>query len=277
MQLKFVLLFLFVSCGHVFYQPSAKIYTSPDKYNIDYEEREYLSYDKTKIKVWILKTKNKQKKGTILQFHGNAENRSTHFFQLAWLVEKGFDIIVPDYRGYGGSSGVPSREGIFHDARIMIEKAYEYYQQNNNKTFIVFGQSLGGNIALRAAYDYQNIIDVLVLDSTFISYREIAFDKLKNNWITFLFSPLAYISVDDEFSAKEVVAKIQIPTIVMHGEKDVIVPYKFGKETYAKLNSKKIFVSYPMMNHLQAFTLEENRNRFFEVLLNLNQHKARQK
>src|SRR5690606_1051305 len=132
-------------------------------------------------------------KGTVIQFHGNAQNISTHFYSLAWLVSEGYNLFTFDYRGYGKSEGSPHQEGVFKDALSAIEKGYEFHAKSGAGAFIIYAQSLGGIIAARALPDssLSNKVDLLVLDSTFSSYKDIAFGKLTSRWFLTPISPLA--------------------------------------------------------------------------------------
>lgn len=264
--LALMLSFLLVSCGHLFYQPHKKIYKTPDQYQLTYEQVEFESPDKLLLKGWHIKTKDATPKGLIVHFHGNAENRSTHFFQLAWLTLKGYDLFIPDYRGYGDSQGVASREGIYYDSHAFVHYGFELYEKRKAKSFIIWGQSLGGNIAARAAYDHQKDVDLLVLDSTFASYQDIAFDKLTDYALSFLLSPLAYILVNDKYAADEIIEKIKVATIVVHGNKDKIVPLKFGEEIYKRLKSRKLFIKFDNAHHIRAFAQGDNRISYLKQM-----------
>lgn len=274
-SLNFILLglcwALFSSCGHLFYHPHTKLYTSPDKFQVAFEDIEVKSCDNTMLKGWLLKSNLMPRKGTIVHFHGNAENRSTHFFQTAWLTKQGWDVIVFDYRGYADSQGAPSREGIYHDAHSMLKKAFELHTIRKNPHFVILGQSLGGNIALAAANEFKDKVDLLVLDSTFLSYRQVAFEVLKKNAVTFLFSPLAFVLVNDDYAGNMLYKNLKTPVLILHGESDQVVPLKMGQEISDKLPTAKKLIIFEGMKHLEAFSKEENRLEFAKTLEKLVQ------
>src|SRR5262245_39943051 len=99
----FLITILGQSCSHVFYQPSPKQYVNPAQFKLKYENLSFQSADGTKLNGWFFPAKTKKPKGTIVQFHGNAQNISTHFFSLIWLIEEGYNFFTFDYRGYGKS------------------------------------------------------------------------------------------------------------------------------------------------------------------------------
>ena len=123
----FLLLFMLSACNSVFYYPDSLVYLTPDKLGIVYDELKIPvknSQEKdqpdTFLSAWRLHSKQQPANGTILHFHGNAQNMTAHFLYVAWLTEFGFDVITFDYRGYGSSASLPlklsTREALFEDA-----------------------------------------------------------------------------------------------------------------------------------------------------------------
>ncbi|MFN8370097.1 MAG: alpha/beta hydrolase, partial [Bacteriovoracaceae bacterium] len=228
------------SCSTLFYQPARETFYLPQNFNLNYDEVKIETSDKVKLNGWWLKNSTQESKGVILFFHGNAENISTHCFNLAWTTKYGYELLCIDYRGYGNSEGKPNQQGTYLDAIASMDYAYEKIflplkKLHPKLKFIIYAQSLGGIITGRAVIDWKNReqINLLVLDSTFSSYQNIAFDKLKSVWLTFLLSPLAYLLISDEMEFKSKIDLIKpIPTLVIHGDSDPVIPQKFGKEIF---------------------------------------------
>lgn len=273
--MKLLFLLLLTSCGHLFYQPHKKIYITPERFKLAYEDLYFESSDKTKLNAWLVKA-SAPLKGTVIFFHGNAENISTHFLQGAWLTKHGYQVFIFDYRGYGNSEGESEREGIYHDAQAALHKAWEIHQKTpDSSRFIVFAQSLGGNIAVPAVHHVgiESKIDLLILDSTFASYQKIAFDKLTDNFITFLLSPLAFVLVNDKLAAEEDIPKLKTKkNLVLHGTADHIVPMKFGKKIFEALPEPKELKIFEGAKHIDAFAQEENRQWLVNYLDALAPH-----
>jgi len=218
------------------------------------------------------KAQPKEKKGLIIFFHGNAQNLTSHWLNLGWILREGYDVFIFDYRGYGLSKGSANQQGLNKDSLAALDWAHK--RAKSYPKFIVYGQSLGGVVSLRALQDFPHRADInlLVLDSTFTSYQGIAFDKLLHAGILIPFSPLAYVLVSDEYAATDFVSKIKIPTLVIHGDKDPVVPYKFGEEIFEKLTSKKKWWwSIKDGSHTDVFYPhhEKYRMRFLELLQDL--------
>lgn len=263
--------FLGQACSHVFYQPSPKHFVDPAQFKLKYEDVYFNSPDGTKLHGWFFPAKSSKPKGTIIQFHGNAQNISTHFFSLIWLVEEGYNLFTFDYRGYAKSEGKPSQAGIYQDALAAFDKSYELHEKSGGGKFIVYGQSLGAAVSLRAVPDWKNHqkISLLVVDSAFASYQDIAFDKLKSSWILFPLSPLAFVLVSDEYAADKVFERITKPTLVIVGMRDKIVPPKFGKRIYKGIKSQdKWLWKLPNGNHIDAYHHDKGiyRQKFLDLM-----------
>lgn len=267
--MKIILLFILTSCTNLFYQPSDREFFKPEAFKLAYDDFYFKSGDGTKLHGWFLKAPL-ESKGTIVQFHGNAENISSHFLNLAWLVNEGYNVFTFDYRGYWLSDGESHPEGVYLDSLAALDKALEMHKAVGGKHFVVFGQSLGGAISLRAVPDFQGKanITLIVQDSTFSSYEEIAADKLRDVWFLWPFSPLAYPLISDKYSSEDVFDKITWPTLVITGGQDTVMPAKFGKRIYKNIATKeKWYWHIENAAHISSFHVDQGRWRKEFLLL----------
>jgi fermentation-respiration switch protein FrsA (DUF1100 family) len=252
----FILLFFLSSCSHVFYQPSAHQYLEPKQWKLEYQDLFFKSLDGTKLHSWFFPAAAPRAKGTVVFFHGNAQNLSTHFMSMVWIQKQGYNLFIFDYRGYGKSEGVPNQEGVNLDALAALEKGRELNTQYGNGKFIVYGQSLGGMISLRALADYKELdqVDLVVQDSTFSSYTGIAFNKLTSRWFLYPFSPLAYLLISNTFASEKIFDQIKRPLLVIVGEKDPVIPAKFGKKIYKGIHTTPKWIwKLPEGGHIDVF------------------------
>ncbi len=236
-------------CNHLFYHPEQHQYLTPDKVDLEYEEFFLTTADNHKLAAWKIAGKE-PKIGSVLHFHGNAQNMSAHFMYMAWLAQFGLDVITFDYRGYGKSQGSPDREGLILDGRAALR-----HMNNLPPPRILVAQSLGGAVAVPSlALEPQAQIDGLVIESSFASYRGITQDKLASFWLSWpLQWPLSFL-VSDDYSAVDYASRIKIPAIVVHGDRDGAVPIEQGKQLYAALGSKdKGFWHVENGTHIRAF------------------------
>lgn len=255
--MRFFLLVILSGCTTLFYFPTRVLYTTPETLGIKYQDIFFESSDGKGLHGWYLDHKNGSKaQGLITVFHGNAQNLSAHFLNLAWLTEHGYDVFIFDYRGYGLSVGSPEPEGVNLDALAALKKSQEFVEQKKIPQWIVHAQSLGGLIAMRALEDFSETkkIDWLVLDSTFASYDDLAFEKLTNHWLTFIFSPLGPLFVSDSMAPEKFFKNYQGKVLVMHGSDDIVIPLKFGRAVFERLTlATKTWWKIEGAGHINAF------------------------
>ena len=250
-----------------FYYPTKTVYSTPDQAGISYEAVSFESADGTKLSGWFMPAKDiadsRQAKGTVIHFHGNAENMTSHWQFVGWLTARGFNVFVFDYRGYGASGGSPSPTGCFADSNAAIDYVRSRPDVDPAR-LLVFGQSLGGNNAIAAVGAGNRAgIRALAEESTFFSYPGIANDKI----------PGAGLLVDDRYSAKNHVAAISpIPLLVIHGTDDKVVPYAHATRLFTAASEPKQLITVEGGGHIQAMVYKEGLYRdaltkFFEDAL----------
>ena len=258
-----ILTLLLSSCSSVFYHPSKFIYKVPKNYKNEW----ITSKDGTLINAWIInQTTDKNPKGVILQFHGNAANMSSYFDSMEWLTKQGYILITFDYRGYGNSAGEPNHKGVHEDAIAILNFSMKY-AASNKLSLVVYGQSLGGIILPRAIsmIKDKNPIKLVVLDSTFSSFQNIVARKLLEAFITIPLIPFGYLITSDEYASINHL-DYNIPTLVIHGAKDMVVSIKHGKKLYKELSGKKYFWEIKDGDHIDMMYRKKYRIKFLKFL-----------
>ncbi len=255
---------LVAGCNHLYYFPTKDVYVTPDKVKIAYDAHR-LEVEGEELAIWHLKPSAPDQKIVVLHFHGNGENMTSHFLFSGWMTKAGFDVVTFDYRGYGASTGSPSRDGLVADGQAML-KWIAAKPDLQGKRLVVFGQSLGGAVAVPvAALAPAGQVKLLVVDSTFSSYRRTARGVLSGFWVTWPFQwPLSFL-VSDSFSPDEYITKIDVPFLAMHSPDDHVVPYVYGKELFdlARMQDKT-FWKIDAKGHTNAFRADDSiyRDRF---------------
>lgn len=273
MRLPIILFLVFLgqSCSHLFYQPSSKHFVDPAQFKLKYNDIYFDASDGTKLHGWFFPAKSTPK-GTIVQFHGNAQNISTHFFSLIWLTDQGYNLFTFDYRGYAKSEGYPDQKGLYKDSLAAFDKAWELHEKNGGGgTFVIYGQSMGGAVSLRAIPDWVGYerISLIVMDSAFDSYRDIAFDKMTDRWFLYPLAPISLLAVSDAYAADEVFHKITKPTLVIVGEGDKVVPAKFGRRIFKGIKTREKWLwELPEGSHIDVYHhgQEKYRKPFLDLL-----------
>ena len=254
-------------CSGVFFQPYRGHAQTPENLGLMYEDVQFQAGDGTPLHAWFLPAEGKAQ-GTILFLHGNAENISTHIMSVRWLPTRGFNVFLLDYRGYGASGGAASLSGVQDDMDAALRTVLARNDVNPDRV-VVFGQSLGGAIAIHnvAHSPYRRHIRALVVESVFASYRQITREKLADFWLTWpLQWPLSW-TVSDEYSPSAAVAGVSpIPLLIIHGDRDPIVPPLHGQRLYDLAREPKQLWVIPGGGHIQAFQSKIYRDRFVAYL-----------
>ena len=249
------LLIIFSSCVEKpFYQPTKKVYRTPEAYKLKYEEIVFKSEDGTELSGWFMPAEGKAK-GTVIQFHGNAQNMTSHFIFGAWLPKYNYNFFVFDYRGYGKSKGTPSRDGIYQDSVAALEYVINRKGIDNDK-IIVLGQSLGGAkaIAVLGNKHYPQVKG-LIIDSAFASYKKVASDALRHTSVSSIATPASSVFVSDKYQPLKAIKEIKnIPKVFIHGTHDPVVQYKHGVALFNAAQQPKQFLTLKGAGHVEAFS-----------------------
>ena len=256
------------ACTPVFFQPTGTIYSSPGIYGIDYQPVEFSAADGTALFAWFMPARG-EAHGTVLYLHGNAQNISAHFANVAWMPAAGFNVLTFDYRGYGGSQGRPTLAGVQLDIdaamRLLIERP-----DVDADRIIVFGQSLGGALAIYyvAHSEYRSHIRAVIADSAFADYRQVAREKMADFFFTWPLQWLPDYTVDNDYAPRAAVAAIApIPLLLIHGDRDSIVAPHHSKMLYDAAQEPKAYWEIPDRGHIQALRDAAVRKRLAGFLL----------
>lgn len=238
-----ICVFALTSCNSVFYQPDKLAYSLPQQINPSFEGiRIPVDGTSEQIQIWRFQSR-KPRRGTVVHFHGNAQNMSAHVWFAAWLLDAGYELITFDYRGYGESDGIATRENTIKDGHAVLQWAAK---QSQSTPLFVLGQSLGGAVAYASLSTLNSSVPVrgLIIESSFISYRQLARRKLASLFLTWpLQWPLSYL-VTDDLSPRTLSLKSPLPILFIHGSNDVVVPYSEGLEFAEKAAREKNSVRF---------------------------------
>jgi uncharacterized protein len=259
---------LLSGCTNVFFQPQQTQYLTPDKIGLAYEDVYFSSSDGVKLHGWMLPAQGKPK-GTILFLHGNAENISTHIASVFWLPVQHYNVFLPDYRGYGYSEGSPSLAGAQDD--INSAMSYLLHRPDIDKErIVILAQSLGGALAIYnvAHSPYREQIKALITESAFSGYRGIVREKLDSFWLTWPLQWPLSLTINDDYSPLPVVSRVSpIPWLIIHGDRDNIVPLAHGQALFATAGQPKEMWVVPDGGHIEAFRHKKYQTRLLDYLV----------
>lgn len=174
----------------------------------------------------------------VLYFHGNGGSLLNRRDRARALSEGGRGLLLVSYRGYSGSTGSPSEEGLRRDA----EAAYAFLASYDPARIVLYGESLGSAVAIRLATDHP--VAGLVLDAPFTSVVDVARPL-------FRFAPVDLL-MRDRFASAERIAAVRAPILVLHGDRDAVVPIALGEALFAAAPEPKRFVRLPGVDHVSV-------------------------
>jgi hypothetical protein len=180
---------------------------------------------------WWLQPDKQPILGTILHLHGNGGCLASQFKAIAPLAEKGFQIFMFDYSGYGFSEGKANRKTVLENALSALDYVQSKTSVKDLK-LIIYGQSLGGHLASVVASERQNDINGLVIEGAFSSHKDIA-----NHMVPVL----GKLFVKNGYSAYKSIRAFHKPLLVIHSTEDAVVPFNLGKKIFNNANEPKQF------------------------------------
>lgn len=270
------------ACTNVFLQPDKVDYGAPVRESAIIDEGFFPTTDGLQLHYWLIPAQQKNKvtdaKGLIIQMHGNAQNLTSHVRNAGWLTAAGYNLFIFDYRGYGRSGGSKSIDGAFQDVQAALDFATKEKNPRGLPVFL-YGQSLGGSLGLKAVSKEPRRwpLSGVIIEGSFVSYRQIAREKLALWWLTWPLQWLGYVFVSGEYSLDEQQLKAVSPTPVwlFYSKNDPIVPYHNGPDILKMLNDPKELFDYPEFGHVNAMWVQNGK--FREVLLKKLSESAQKK
>jgi alpha-beta hydrolase superfamily lysophospholipase len=180
----------------------------------------------------------------ILFFHGNGEIASDYVPIGSIYNQIGLNLFVADYRGYGSSGGKPTLSNMIKDAHPIFEGFKRVLKDGGfSENLFIMGRSLGSASAIELASHYQSQLRGLIVESGFTSIF---------NLFKYLGFPLKSLGIIEPVvpSSLKLIRKISLPTLIMHGEYDQIVPLEEGKALYENIAAEdKRLVIIPGVDH----------------------------
>jgi fermentation-respiration switch protein FrsA (DUF1100 family) len=209
---------------------------TPSKFGVPYQELTITTADGESITAWLLRAP--QARAQVIYWHGNGGNLSLWLDVLVSVRRLGVTVLGFDYRGYGKSSGSPTEQGIYRDTDAVLARFWSDLRDPDVKV-IYWGRSLGGAVAAYGTTVQKP--DGLILESAFPDVGSL----IRTNPVLALFGIFATY----RFPAAKWLRGFDRPVLVMHGDRDEVIPYAQGKALYARLAGDKRFVTIAGADH----------------------------
>ncbi len=174
----------------------------------------------------------------ILYYHGNSGVLADRAARFRRLVASGYGLLAVSYRGYGGSTGTPTQDGILLDAEAAYKEAVR--RGFSGRRLVMVGESLGTGVATILASRFDAA--ALVLDAPYFSALDVAGGR-------YPIFPVSYL-MRDAFRSDLAIADVHMPVLMMHGEADTIIPIASGRKLFELAHEPKQFIAVPGAGHL---------------------------
>ena len=172
----------------------------------------------------------------VLYFHGNGGSLRLRVDRFQRIAADGVGLVALSYRGYGGSSGTPTEQGLIEDARAAYAFAAERYPDR----IAVWGESLGTGVAVALAAEKP--VTHVILDAPYTSTLDVAAD-------VYWFLPVRLL-MKDQFRSDLRIKQVKAPVLILHGDGDNIIPIRYGERLLAMVPGEKRLVRFAGGYHM---------------------------
>lgn len=231
------------ACAAVYIFQRALLYPAPERTRADPaaagfpEAQEVILDTKDGEKVIVWHVPPKEGKPVVLFFHGNGEVLAWRVPRFRAITADGTGLVTLSFRGYGGSTGQPTEEGLLNDGVAAYAFAAAHYPPER---IVPWGYSLGTGVAVAIAASRP--VGKLILEAPYTSTVDVAAEL-------FWYMPVRWL-MRDTFRSEERIADVKVPLLIMHGEKDTVVPERLGRRLFDLAKGPKRFVPFPLGNHI---------------------------
>jgi uncharacterized protein len=190
----------------------------------------------------------------ILHFGGNGDSLIGQEDRWRQIADAGVGVLAVAYRGYSGSTGHPSEAGLHLDAEAAYAWLAARYPAGK---IVIMGHSLGTGVATPLAAEHP--ARALILESPFTSAVDVGAERMP--WL-----PVGLL-MWDRFESTDWIGKVRSPVLIVHGDRDEVIDYRFGRALFALAHAPKAFVRVPggMHNDLPEHGLYAAVWRFLGV------------
>lgn len=247
---------LALGCGYFYFMQENIIFypeSLPSDFKYNFPARfEELTLNSDGAAINTLHFKTAHPKGVVLYFHGNAGNLSGWGEVALDFTKRGYDVLIPDYRGFGKSTGKIKNERMLHaDAAVAYAYLKERYRENQ---IIIYGRSVGTGIAVYLAKSIKPRF--IILESPFFSLKDLA--KYHHP-----FMPESLIGLILKYPMRTDlwIPDLTCPVYLFHGTSDDIVPYSSSERLLKLIKTEKSLIAIPGGGHndLSDFNLYQEQ------------------
>ncbi|KMZ94507.1 hypothetical protein PVMG_01864 [Plasmodium vivax Mauritania I] len=252
-----IILLVVVLNGYIYFNQDNLIFAkeeiNPNKvrpYGSHFEDVYLDMEDGSRFKCWFVKAEDHENKPVFLYYLGKGGYVEKYVKLFDMIVQRvDVSIFSCSNRGCGTNKGNPSEEQLYKDALVPLN----YLKQKNTKQLFIFGNSMGGAVALETASKHQKDLYGLILENPFLSVK----DMSEQNYPFLNFFLLSFdVLIRTKMDNKEKIKKIHVPLLINTSELDKMIPPD---------HSSKLFELCPSKHKFRYFSKFGTHNNIIKV------------
>lgn len=183
---------------------------------------------------------------TVLFFHGNAGAVYHRAYRIKDLQVAGFGVFILGYPGYGGSGGRPTEGSMVEAAQLAYDHLLDAGLSAND--IVIWGESIGTGVGVQLAATVD--AKALILEAPMSSASDVAAVHYPYMIARFL--------MKDKFASVASIDKIGMPLLVMHGDRDRVIPLELGRKLVESAVEPKTLVVVEGAGHNDLYQYSTN-------------------
>lgn len=195
-----------------------------------------------------------RKKGIVLYFHGNRGNINRYASFVPLFTQQGYEVWMPDYPGYGKTTGLRTEQRMYSDAALVYKMAVK---KVSSDSIVIYGKSLGTGVATELAS--HSHCKLLLLETPYYSIPDLARHHFPiyptHRMSRYLFPNYEYLP------------NVKAPVVIFQGTRDRLVPYRHARQLAPLLKPGDVFVTITGGGHNNLSEFEMYREKLKAALL----------
>ena len=194
-------------------------------------------------------------KGNVILFHGYGGNKSYMLSRASLIRAMGYNTLLIDFRGSGGSTGNTTTIGYKESQDVLT--SIEYLQSKGKKDIYLLGTSMGAAAVIKAMSEHKAGVNGIIIECPFASLLQTSKNRFETVGIPAF--PLAHLlvfwgGVENGFwgfdhSPADFSASVTVPTLLIYGEQDSRVKRLEVDQIYENLGGARNLLIFPNAGH----------------------------
>lgn len=254
-------IFGFVNAGFMYFKQEDMIFAPerlPPDFRFAFQDRfEELEWPVDGARIHALHFRTVKPKGVVLYFHGNAGSLKSWGEVATDFTRRGYDIVIPDYRGFGKSTGQIKNERMLHDdAQTAYNQVRKQFPENQ---IILYGRSIGTAMAVHLARTARP--RMVILESPFFSLLDMAVHHYEP-----IPRPLLSLLIRYPMRSDQWITEVTSPVYLIHGSNDGVIPFSESERLSKLIRSRYELIAVPGGNHNNLNDFRQYREALDRIL-----------